>query len=199
MDKSFKPFFYFVFPTSVLEKAPQTLFAARTVAPGQIGALQNRIVSQFPNVSVIDLSQTISIFIRLMSRLSKIIQLFSLFGVTAGILILVSAVFATRAERVVEVVYYKILGAGRRFVLTVLTLENLLIGLLSTTFALLMAHGAAWWICAFELDIGYRSFLPISMAMAAIFISLVIAVGLAASQSVMAKKPSTYLREQQDG
>lgn len=199
MDKSFKPFFYFVFPTSVLEKAPQTLFAARTVAPGQIGALQNRIVSQFPNISVIDLSQTISIFIRLMSRLSKIIQLFSLLGVTAGILILVSAVFATRAERVVEAVYYKILGAGRRFVLTVLTLENLLIGLLSTTFALLMAHGAAWWICTLEFDIGYRSFFPISMAMAAFFISLVIAVGLAASQSVMAKKPSTYLREQQDG
>jgi putative ABC transport system permease protein len=197
-NRSLSPFFYFVFPDTVLAKAPQTLFAALTVAPEQIGTLQTSIVSRFPNISVIDMSQTIGILARLMARLSAILRVFSLFSILAGILILVSAVFATRAERVVESVYYKILGAGGRFVFTVFALENLLIGLLSSLLALAMAQAGAWWVCAIKFDIGYRPFLPISLAMVGLTVLLTVTVGLTASRSIMAKKPVTYLREQQN-
>ncbi len=198
-ERSFSPFFYFVFPPQVLEKAPQTLFAALTVAPGQIGPLQNRVAARFPNISGIDMSQVIAVFVRLMSRLSKIIQTLSFISVVAGMLILVSAVFATRAERVVESVYYKILGAGKPFVLTVFAIENLMIGLISSTVALLMAQAGAWWICAGRLDIAYRPFIATSSIMIALTTLLVIVVGLGASRSIMAKKPVIYLREQQHG
>ena len=104
-----------------------------------------------------------------------------------------------RAERVMESVYYKILGAGRRFVFTVFTLENLLIGLLSSTLALAMGQAGAYWVCALKLDIGYRPFLPESLAMAGLTVLLVIIVGMAASRSIMIKKPVTYLREQHNG
>jgi putative ABC transport system permease protein len=197
-NRSLSPFFYFVFPDAVLAKAPQTLFAALTVAPELIGSLQTSIVSRFPNISVIDMSQTIGILARLMARLSAILRVFSLFSILAGILILVSAVFATRAERIVESVYYKILGAGGRFVFTVFALENLLIGLLSSLLALAMAQAGAWWVCAIKFDIGYRPFLPISLAMVGLTVLLTVSVGLTASRSIMAKKPVTYLREQQN-
>ena len=196
---SLSPFFYFVFPGSVLEQAPQTLFAAMTVAPGQMGPLQTKIVSRFPNISVIDMSQTIGILARLMARLSRIVRVFSLFSIAAGILILVSAVFATRAERVVESVYYKILGAGRRFVFTVFALENLLVGLLSSALALAMAQAGAYWVCKVKFDIGYRPFLSVSLLMVAATVALVVTVGMIASRSIMAKKPVAYLREQQNG
>ena len=42
---------------------------------------------------------------------------------------LIKKVEATRAERVAEAVYYKILGAGSRFVLGVFALEKVLINL----------------------------------------------------------------------
>lgn len=194
---SLSPFFYFVFPDSVLKQAPHTLFAALTVAPGQMGPLQTKIVSRFPNISAIDISQTLGILARLMARLSRIVRVFSLFSIAAGILILVSAVFATRAERVMESVYYKILGAGRRFVFTVFTLENMLIGLLSSSLALIMAQAGAYWVCAVKLDIGYRPFLPTSLLMTGLTVLLVVTVGMIASRSIMTKKPVTYLREQQ--
>ncbi len=197
--RSLNPFFYFVFPDSVLEQAPQTLFAALTVAPGQMGPLQTQIVSRFPNISVIDMSQTIGILARLMTRLSMIVRVFSLISIMAGILILISAVFATRAERVAESVYYKILGAGRRFVFNVFAMENLLIGLLSSTLAMSMAHIGAYWVCAVKFDIGYRPFFPISLAMVGITVVLTVTVGMTASRSIMAKKPVAYLREQQNG
>jgi putative ABC transport system permease protein len=198
-NRSLSPFFYFVFPPAVLEKAPQTLFTALRVAPGRLGALQNRIVSRFPNISVIDLSQTLAALVRLMDRLARILRLFSLFSIAAGMLILVSAVFATRAERVVESVYYKILGAGGRFVVRVFALENVFIGLLSSVLALLLAQAGTWWVCTQKFAIGYHPFLPVSMLMVGLTVLLVVAVGLGASRSIMAKKPVIYLREQQNG
>jgi putative ABC transport system permease protein len=198
-DRSFNPFFYFVFPTQALEKAPQSLFAALTVAPGRVGPLQNRIATRFPNISGIDMSQVIAVFVRLMSRLSKIIQMLSVISVAAGMLILVSAVFATRAERVVESVYYKILGAGKRFVVSVFAIENLIIGLISSTTALLMAQGGAWWICAGRLDIAYHPFPATSSLLIAAATLFTMVVGMGASRSIMSKKPVIYLREQQNG
>ncbi|MFO7712929.1 ABC transporter permease [Desulfosarcina sp.] len=198
-NRSLSPFFYFVFPNAVLAQAPQTLFASLRVAPGQMGSLQTQIVSRFPNISVIDMTQTIGVFARMMARLSRIVRLFSLFSIAAGILILVSAIFATRAERVVESVYYKILGAGRHFVRTVFALENVMIGLLSSVMALLMAQAGAYWVCRIKFDIGYQPFFATSLAMVGLTVLLVVGVGMTASRSIMAKKPVTYLREQQNG
>ncbi len=197
-SRSLSPFFYFVFPEAIMKQAPHTLFAALTVNPGQVGSLQTSIVSRFPNISVIDMSQTIGILARIMVRLSRIVRVFSLFSIAAGLLILVSAVFATRAERVVESVYYKILGAGRRFVFTVFALENMLVGLLSSVLALVMAQTGAYWVCKVKFNIDYRPFLSVSLLMLAATVALTVTVGMIASRSIMAKKPVTYLREQQN-
>jgi putative ABC transport system permease protein len=197
-NQSLSPFFYFVFPPAVLAKAPQTQFAAVRVPTDQMGPLQLKIVSQFPNISVIDMSQTIGTFVRLMGRLARILRAFSIFSIAAGVLILVSAVLATRAERVVESVYYKILGADRRFVFGVFAIENLLIGLLSGLLALIIAQAGAWYVCAVRLDIGYRPFIPASLVMIGLTVLLTVSVGMGASRSIVAKKPVAYLREQQN-
>ena len=198
-QSSFRPFFYFVFPDEALRQAPQTLFAAVNIAPQELGALQNRVVERFPNISVIDMSQAIGIFTALMNRMSRIIRTFSLFSIAAGLLILLSAIFATRAARVRESVYYKVMGAGTGFVFKVFALENLLLGLQSGSLALLMAQAGAFWVCTAKLNIGYRPFLLDSGAMIAATLLLITAVGLAASRSIMKKKPVIYLREQPDG
>lgn len=195
---SFSPFFYFVLPEKVLGQAPQTLFAALKVPQDELGALQRRIVSQFPNISVIDMSQTIGVFVRLTNQLSRIIRAFSLFSIAAGLLILTSAIYATRAERIQESVYYKILGAGRRFVFKIFALENLLIGLLSSFPALILAQAAAFWVCHHRLEIHYQLFILPSVTIMTVTLLLVMAIGLAASRSIMAKKPVVYLRERND-
>jgi putative ABC transport system permease protein len=198
-EASLAPFFYFVFPESILKDVPQTLFAALKVPPDQLGHLQNRIVSRFPNISVIDMSRTIGVFARLMNRLSAIIRSLSLFSIAAGLLILVSAVYATRAERVAEAVYYKILGAPKGFILRVFALENGLIGLLSGVTGLALAQAGAFWVCHGRLDIEYRLFPLSSVLMIGATVLLVMLVGLTASRSVMDKRPAVFLREQTEG
>jgi putative ABC transport system permease protein len=195
---SFSPFFYFVFPEKVLAQAPRTYFAALKVPPDELGALQSRVVSRFPNISVIDISQTIGVFTRLMNQLSRIIRGFSIFSIGAGLLILISAIYATRAERMVEAVYYKILGAGKKFVFQVFALENVLIGLISSLLALGLAQAGAFWVCTVKLNIDYRPFTISSLVMVAATLLLVVVIGLVASRSIMEKRPVTYLREQVD-
>jgi putative ABC transport system permease protein len=198
-QESLRPFFYFVFEEKTLKAAPQTLFAALRVAPEDVGRLQTRIVKTFPNISVIDMSETIRVFAGLMQQLSRVVRAFTGLSISAGILILISAVFATRAERINESVYYKILGAGRLFVLKVFTLENLVMGLCSGVLAVILSQLGAGAICRFVLDIDYSPFLIACILMVTGAVLLVIAVGLISARSILQKKPISYLREQQDG
>lgn len=190
------PYFYFVLPEEVLKDAPQTLFAAVRVYKGQIASLQNRIVSRFPNVSAIDLSETVTVFARVMGKLTAIIRFFTLFSIAAGLLIIVSSVIATRFARIQEAVYFTILGARRRFVLAVFAAENLCLALASAVSALILAQAGSWIVCRFALDVTYRPFVGASLLMVLATMLLVITVGLGASLSILRQKPARFLREQ---
>ncbi|MEZ4865181.1 MAG: FtsX-like permease family protein [Caldilineaceae bacterium] len=194
-EDSFRPFFYFVFPTAVLQAAPQTIFTAVRMPPAEIGPLRNRVVAALPNVTVVDITQAVTDAAAIAQRLAQVIRFFSLFSVLAGILIVVSSVFATRQARVQEAVYYKVLGAKRRFVLLVFTVENLLLGLISAGLALLMAQTGSWALCTYLFEIDYHPALGASLLMVAATMALVTVVGMTASLSILESKPILILRE----
>jgi putative ABC transport system permease protein len=191
-----QPFFYFVFPDQVLKDAPQTVFTAVRVDKKQISSLQNRIVSRFPSVSVIDVTETVRVFARVMERLTLIVRFFTLFSVVAGVLIIISSVFATRYTRIQEAVYFTILGARGKFVLSVFAVESLLIGLASGLIALVLSQAGSWIICRRALDVSYNPLVGISIVMILTTTGLVIAVGLGASLSIIRQRPAAFLREQ---
>ena len=126
--ETMKPFFYFVFQREVLEGAPQSLFTAVRVPEQEVAALQSRIAARFPNVSALDVSAAITVISGVMRRLSGVVRFFGLFSMLAGILIIVSSVFATRLDRMQEAVYFKILGAGQGFVRRVFALGDDTVG-----------------------------------------------------------------------
>jgi putative ABC transport system permease protein len=85
----------------------------------QLASVRNRLAEQLPNISVIDITATIAVLARIMHKLSTIIRFFTSFSIVAGVLIIISSVFATRLARIREAVYFKILGARGSFVLQV--------------------------------------------------------------------------------
>lgn len=193
---SIQPFFYFVFPEKSLKDAPQTIFSAVRVEKERIPSLQNLIVSRFPNVSAIDMTEMVSLFSRVMGRLSVIARFFTLFGVVAGVLIVISSVLATRYARIQEAVYFKILGARSYFVLTVFALENILLGIVSAVFALIFAQVATWIVCKKVLEISFTFFAGTSLIIILSAILLATATGLLASISVLRQRPVIFLREE---
>ena len=192
------PFFYFVFPTPLLADAPQTLFCAARIEKSRIGAIQNRIVSRVPNVNVIDLTETVTVFARIMARLSTIVRFFTSFSLVAGVLIVVSSVFATRYARIQEAVYFTILGARRRFVLAVFAAENLFLGLVSGVIALFISQVGSLIICKKALDMTYQPYLGESLLHVLATTMLVVLVGLVVSIPILRQKPVAFLREQAD-
>jgi putative ABC transport system permease protein len=190
------PFFYFVFPEQTLKAAPQTFFAALRVAEDQVGALENRMVRRFPNVSPINVGQSAAELGRLMAKLSLLVAFFASFSLFAGGLILVGSILATRLARLEEAVHYKILGADTAFVLKVFSLENVFLALLSCGAAVLVAEVGSWALCRLVLDILYRPHPLAALLLLAVVAILVLALGLITSLSVILKKPGSYLREQ---
>ena len=197
-EESFQPFFSFVFPTKDLKDAPQTIFTGVRVKPSDIAPLQNRLAGQFPNISAIDVTAAITTLAGIAQRLSEVIRFFTSFSVLAGILIIVSSVYATRFARIQEAAYYKVLGATSRFVLRVFALENLLLGLVSGILGVFMAQVGSWLIDAKLLDLQHKPFVGASLLMVVATMLLVAVVGTTASISILRRKPITYLREQSE-
>jgi putative ABC transport system permease protein len=194
--ESIRPFFYFVFPENALREAPQTIFTAVRVDRQKIPALQMRIAENFPNISVIDTTELLTVFTAILAKLSLIIRFFAGFSIVAGILIILSSILATRYARIQEAVYYKILGAKSQFVVKVFTLENFVLGLVSAILALLLSQVGSWLICQNVLNISYKLFVFESILMLTGTILLVVTVGLLPSISILRKKPIVFLREQ---
>ena len=194
--ESLRPFFYFVFPENALRDAPQTIFTAVRAAKSQISSLQTNIVEKFPNVSVIDTTELLTLFSGVVKKLSLIIRFFAGFSIVAGILIILSSVLATRYARIQEAVYYKILGARSNFVVKVFTLENLVLGLVSSILALLISQVGSWLICLKVMHISYKPFIFESILLIIVTVLLVVTVGLLPSISILRKKPVAFLREQ---
>jgi putative ABC transport system permease protein len=194
-EEDFRPFFLFVFPPDVLRNAPQSIFTATRLPPAEISSLRNRIVAALPNVTVIDITETVANAAAVADRLVQIIRFFTLFSVLAGVLIVISSVFATRQARIQEAVYYKVLGAKRSFVRQVFTVENLLLGLISALLALLMAQVGSWALCRYLFEINYQPALGASLLLVAATMALVTGVGMAASGSILRSKPILILRE----
>jgi putative ABC transport system permease protein len=194
--ESIRPFFYFVFPENTLRAAPQTIFTAVRVPKQKISALQTKVVANFPNVSVIDMTELLTRFSTVVKKLSLIIRFFAVFSMVAGILIILSSILATRYARIQEAVYYKILGARSHFVVQIFTLENLVLGLVSATLALLISQVGSWLICLKVLHITYRPFILESILLIVATALLVTTVGLLPSISILRKKPVVFLREQ---
>ena len=195
-QESIRPFFYFVFPENTLRDAPQTIFTAVRVAKQKISALQTKIAENFPNVSVIDTTALLTVFNVVVKKLSLIIRFFAAFSMVAGLLIILSSVLATRYTRIQEAVYYKILGARSNFVVKVFTLENMVLGLVSATLALMLSQVGSWLICSKVLTISYQPFILASILLVTATVLLVVTIGLLPSIAILRKKPVVFLREQ---
>jgi putative ABC transport system permease protein len=194
--ESIRPFFYFVFPEKTLRDAPQAIFTAVRVPRDRIPVIQTKIAEKFPNISAIDVTESLKIFNYVMRKLSLIVRFFALFSMVAGILIILSSVLATRFARTQEAVYYKILGAKSAFVVAVFTLENLFLGLVSAALALVLSQTCSWLLCSKVFDISYTPFLLESFYLIAATVLLIVAVGLLPSISILRQKPVIFLRNQ---
>ncbi|HET9650789.1 MAG TPA: FtsX-like permease family protein [Usitatibacter sp.] len=131
---SFKPNFYVIATPPLLEGYAASWITSFYLPPGREDVI-TRLVQQFPNVSVIDMSALMAQFQRITDQVSRAVEFVFLFAIAAGLVVLFAAITSTQDERVFEGAILRTLGASTRQLATLQLAEFLAIGLLAGTVA----------------------------------------------------------------
>ena len=100
-----------LFPTEVLEQAPQFHVLITRVKSTEEGALfQRDIVKEFPNVSVIDVGLILNTIDDILDKIAFVIRFMALFSIITGLLVLISSVILSKFQRIKESVLIKDYG-----------------------------------------------------------------------------------------
>ena len=132
--------FFMIFPPGVLEAAPGFhVVTTKTPSPAESGALQRELVTEFSNVSAIDLTQILQTVREILSKISLVVTLLAGFTVLAGAPILVGTLLNGRDVKIRESVLLRTLGASAKQVRTILVIEYATLGLLAALTGVLLA------------------------------------------------------------
>ena len=187
--------FLVVFPSGVLEQAPQFHVLMTKVPNNQISAqLQRALVSRFPNVSAIDLGLILKTIDDILGQISFVIQFMALFSILTGLLVLASSVVISKYQRLRESVLLRTLGASRTQILRITALEYGLLGLLAALSGILLSVFGTWALAQFVFDVPYRpNALPL-VVVAVVVTGLTVLIGLFNSREVLVRPPLDVLR-----
>jgi putative ABC transport system permease protein len=187
--------FQIVFPTGVLEDAPQFYAMLTAVPTPAVSAdFQRAVVTQFPNISVIDLGQVLSILDDLLGKVGAIIKFMGAFSILTGIVVLISSVRISKFQRIQESVLLRTMGASRRQILVIGGLEYFFLGALSAFTGTLLAISSSWLLAKYSFDIPFSIDL---MSTAVLFLAitiLTITIGLLNGRGILNKPPLEILR-----
>ncbi|WP_026915763.1 ABC transporter permease [Christiangramia portivictoriae] len=189
--------FSILFPTGVLEDAPQFRVMTTRVQDDNTSAkLQQQLVKKFPNVTIIDLRQVLKVVEEILGKISWLINFMAFFSILTGIIVLIGAVRTSKYQRIRESVLLRTLGAKNAQILKILGLEYLFLGILGSMSGILLSFISSYLIGYFLFDTTFiPSWIPFLVVFPAIT-ALVVIIGLVNSYSVVKSPPLAVLRKE---
>ncbi|WP_460973112.1 ABC transporter permease [Spirosoma migulaei] len=187
--------FLVVFPSGVLEQAPQFHVLMTRVPDNKTSAvLQRGLVSRFPNVSAIDLGLILKTVDEILAQISFVIQFMALFSILTGLLVLASSVVISKYQRLRESVLLRTLGASREQILSITVVEYGLLGLLSALSGILLSIVGTWTLAQFVFEVPYRPDAIPLLVVLLVVTALTVLIGVFNSREVLTRPPLDVLR-----
>ena len=189
--------FLVVFPTGVLEKAPQFHVIVTRIDSKDVSAkFQQQLVQRFPNVTIIDLSAVLNIVSSIIDKVGFIIRFMAAFSIFTGLIVLIASVLISKYQRIQESVLLRTLGAVRKQIFYITALEYFFLGALAAATGMFLSLGVAWLIAKFIFQTAFvLKWLPLL----GVFVSvcfLTVFIGLINSRAVVTRPPLEILREE---
>jgi putative ABC transport system permease protein len=192
----FETNFYVIFEPGVLEEAPQSaVILARIEGEQERAELQRDLVVRFANVAVLDLSLLQQTIDSILERANQGIRFLGVFSTVAGVFVLIGALATSRYQRMRESALLKTLGARRRVILKILTVEYAVLGSLATTAGLVLATLAAWLMAWTVFEVPFRLDLARIGSVWLWVTTVTIVVGLIGSRGILSRPPLAVLRD----
>ena len=143
--------FFVVFTQGQMADVPLTYISAFQAPPDP--GFDNRLVRQFPNITQVDLTQTLAQVQRVLGQVIAAVEFLFVFTLAAGLVVLMTAITATRGEREREFAILRAVGASSALLRQVQRIELLGVGLLAGFLASLVAVAVGWalarWVFEF--------------------------------------------------
>ena len=190
---SFKVNFFVVANSALLQNMPAGYVTSFYLPPTRIAVL-NELINAYPNLTVIDVSAILHTIETELTQATEAVEFVFLFSLASALAVLYAAIVATRDERARETAVWRVLGASRRQLRIVQTVEFAATGVLA---GLLAATGAS----AIGWSVGSRLFgIPYHIDMRLWLIAVlgggigVAAVGILSLRSLSRLTPAAILR-----
>jgi len=192
-----QPGFFFVFPSGVLEPAPQIhILITRVSSPEASARFQQAVVRQFPTVSVIDLRLVLSVLDEILGKIGFVIRFMAGFSMLTGVVVLIASVLISKFQRIQEIVLLRTLGASRRQVRTIQLLEYFFLGALAAATGIFLALGLTLVLAELTLE---STFSIHWIGVAGIFAGvcgLTVFIGWYNSRDILNRPPLEILRSE---
>ena len=143
--------FFVVFTQGQMSDVPLSYISAFR-AP-EVKGFDNQLVRQFPNITHVDMTQTLAQVQRVLGQVIAAVEFLFVFTLAAGLVVLMTAITATRGEREREFAILRAVGASSALLRQVQRIELLGVGLLAGFLASVVAVAVGWalarWVFEF--------------------------------------------------
>lgn len=191
------PNFIFVFPAGVLENAPQIyVTATRIDDPDVSRAFQSALVSNFPNVSLIDLTLILNTVNQLFDKLGLVVRFLALFCILAGLVVLAGAVANSKFIRIRENVLLRTIGARTSQVLMITLVEYAWLGVFASLTGMFLSLASGYVLATFFFEMAFDfSWVELSVIALGVIL-LTVFIGWFNSRDVINTPPLQVLRKE---
>ena len=193
---NFSTNFYMIFSPGSLDGAPHTYVATVHVSPSQEVALQQAVVTTFPNVTAINMGDMLDSFARVLDRLALAIRAVALFCVLSGCFVMAAALAATRYRRLYESVILKALGATRTVIAQSFAVEYALLGVLGGLLGTVLASVLSWAVLETVFDLSWSLQPGVLASGCAATVMLTVLVGFFSTYRILGQPPLAVLRHE---
>jgi putative ABC transport system permease protein len=188
--------FRVLFPKGVLDDAPQFhVLVTRVPNPTVSAEYQQKLVSTYPNVSIIDLALILNVVNQILDKIGFVIRFMAGFSIITGLIVLISSVLISKYQRMQESVLLRTLGASSRQVFLITAIEYLLLGAIAASTGIVIALLGNWALAKYTFDIPFSPDWVAVLVILACISLLTSFIGILNSRSVLNRPPLEILRK----
>jgi putative ABC transport system permease protein len=187
--------FAIIFSPGTLDRAPQTWLGAAYGQGGEDGLFAS-VTEAYPEVAVITIREVLDNAALLMTRTARIFQVMAAVALLVGFLVLAGAFSADQHRRIYDSVIYKVCGATRGDILSILVAEFSLAGLFTGLGSLVLGTLTAWGVVQGLLRMQFTPDLWTGLATVLAGVGISLAMGLLGTWRVLGRKAAPFLRNE---
>jgi putative ABC transport system permease protein len=188
--------FFAVLSPGALDGAPMTWIATARVPAAVEPRLQESVVAAFPNVSVVPVRDVLERVGGLLAQMGIAVRAIASFTLGAGLVVMVAALTATRAQRLYESVILRTLGASRGVVARAFAVEYACLGAVAGVGGSALASALAWIVVRYFLETPWELAPWTLLAGVVVTVVLSVAVGFLTTWRLLGQKPLPVLRRE---